>query len=357
MGTLPHRIGFLVGNPSAQLGSFATILLAYEAHRRGHDVTLIGADDLTVDPEGRVRAAVRRFASANGKPAANADAGLAGALAAEGDSHPLDELDALIIRLLARPRGLDEDDGRYDVWYRGRIEAALTFARYLQRSSRTLVLNDPVGVWSSSGKLWLGQLPLGIAPRTLVSRDAIALRQFVENEPGGAVLQSLMGHGGEDVFRVTGADPNLTAIISSLLRQGFIVAQQFLPDVEHGERRLLLLDGEPLIAAGGTAAIYLRRHAPHDWRTNVHVGASTESCELRPRDREIAAALKPLLRDRGLWLVGVDIVGDHVLEVNAFCPGGIGIARKLTHFDASVPIIDDLERRLDNRDLPRVAEG
>ncbi|MGE0432310.1 MAG: hypothetical protein AB7K09_11635 [Planctomycetota bacterium] len=339
----PLRIGFLVGNPTAQLASFATVLLAFEAHRRGHDVSLVGADDLTVSPDGRISARLHRAPA----PAADAGAWLAAALQADAPAESLDQLDVLVIRLLARPKGLDEDDGRYDTWYRGRIEAALTFARYLQRSSpRTLVLNDPVGVWSSSGKLWLGQLPEGIAPRTLVSRDAVAIRRFVEAEPGGAVLKSLMGHGGEDVFRVSAGDPNLTAVVSTLLRQGFIVAQQFLPEVEQGERRLLLLDGEPLRSADGVPALYLRRHAPHDWRTNVHQGASTEACELRPRDVEIAAALKPLLLARGLWLVGVDIVGQHVLEVNAFCPGGIGIARRLTGFDAAVPIVDDLEGRV-----------
>ena len=346
------RIAVLVGNPAVQRPGYTTTCLSYEAWRRGHRVGWVSADGLSLGVDGTVRGLAQEVAppgddSAEGPM--SREAYLAALLACEPSWWDLNACELVLMRLLARPRPLDEDDGRYETFYRARIEAILAFATKLAESSPTTrVINDPHGVWRTHGKLMLAQLPERMRPRMLITRDHAELREFVErlgDEP--AVLKPLMGHGGEDVFLLRRDDPNRNQILSVLGRSGYIVAQEFVPENPAlGERRMLLLGGEPLRdPATGRLACYRRDPHAGDWRGNVHLGAQTSATDgLGPNDLEIAAELGPQLRTWGLDFVGLDFRGDKLLEINAFCPGGVDLVHRRTGFDPAPVILDAWER-------------
>lgn len=177
------------------------------------------------------------------------------------------------------------------------------------------VINDPSGIRNWNEKLGT----LGIErwmPETRVTADRESIREFVDRVGGRAVAKPLFGYGGEGLFVLDQSDPNLSALLGTLTRKGTnrIMIQEYLPEVEsEGDRRLLVLGGEPL-------ASLRRRPGRNDFRGNLHSGGSAHQDDLRKVDRTICSDLSPLVVDRGLHFVGLDLVGDRVLEVNVTSP-------------------------------------
>ncbi len=350
------KLAVLLGNPLVQRPGYTTICLAFEAYRRGHAVGLVGVDGLTMTDGGRLMGRALSLPAGKKYPvstfaeseAARADF-LADLLAQDPEWWDLGACEVVLLRLLARPKGLDEDDGRYDTFYRSRIEAALAFAQRLASETPAWVVNDPVGVWQTSGKFFLSLIDNRFRPKTIITRDAAEIRHFIAALDGPAVVKPMLGHGGEDVFRLTPNDPNFNSIVTSLLRQGYLVVQEWLAEVAQGERRILLLDGRPILGPNGVPALYRRQAAANEWRANIHVGGQPMAGELFDADAEIIAHLGPLLRRYGLYFVGLDLIGHKLLEINAFCPGGINLVHKTTGFDAAPAVLDDMERRLAER--------
>jgi glutathione synthase len=337
------RTVVIVGNVAAQRPTFTTVSLTREALQRGHDVALVSADDLHVSPSGAVLATAHVID--HGLRRADNASLLAGASAAPRTIWDLGTVDLVLLRLLARPRGLDEDDGRYDNFYRGRVEAVLAFAERLCELDGPRVINDPVGLRRAGGKLFMARLPAAVTPTTLVTRDRDRIAGFVRDKPGMSVIKPLMGHGGEDVFQVGHDDPNLNAIVTAVLRQGYAVVQGFVDDARgEGEKRVLLLDGRPITSPDGAiTAAYARRPGRTDWRHNLLVGGQATTCDLSDADRAIIEAVGPELRRAGLAFVGLDLLGGKLIEVNAFCPGGIERVRDLTGFDCAPMVVEHLQ--------------
>jgi glutathione synthase len=162
-------------------------------------------------------------------------------------------------------------------------------------------------------------------PRTLVSADKTKLRAFVEQVGGRAVLKPLDGAGGEGVMALTIGDMNFNAIIEATTRNGrrLAMAQEFLPAVRQGDKRILLLDGQPLGAI-------MRVPRSDDMRSNIHVGGSVVQAALDEADQKIIATLAPRLRQDGLYFVGLDVIGGKLTEVNVTSPTGI---QQMTRLD------------------------
>jgi glutathione synthase len=187
----------------------------------------------------------------------------------------------------------------------------------------TLVVNDPFWVRNSPEKLLVLRFP-GLTPPTTIARDLATLRQFRERH-GDMILKPLYGNGGAGVFRLDRGAPNLTSLwelFTGMSREP-LIAQKFLPDVTRGDKRIILVDGEPVGAIN-------RVPAEGETRSNMHVGGRPEKVGLTDRDREICATIGPVLRDKGQIFVGIDVIGDWLTEINVTSPTGI---QELERFD------------------------
>lgn len=213
--------------------------------------------------------------------------------------------------------------GDFDVvWMRKDPPFDMTyiFATYLldMAPASTLVVNHPDGLKRFNEKMWVLRSWPHLHPKTLVSRDISALKAFSKELPDRMVLKPWDGNGGRGVVVTADQDPNLSSLCELLTREGtdYAIAQRYLPEVKNGDKRILLFDGEPVSAM-------LRVPGTSDHRANMHVGATVERCELSERDREICAAIGPALRDNGLVFTGIDVIGDHLTEINVTSPTGI----------------------------------
>ncbi|PIE13461.1 MAG: glutathione synthase [Rhodobacterales bacterium] len=187
----------------------------------------------------------------------------------------------------------------------------------------TLVVNDPFWVRNYPEKLLVLDFP-DLTPPTTIARDLDTIRAFKE-EHGDVILKPLYGNGGAGVFRLTHGDKNLSSLhelFTGFSREPLIV-QKFLPDVSNGDKRVILVDGEPVGAIN-------RVPAKGETRSNMHVGGRPEKIGLSERDLEICAAIGPLLREKGQVFVGIDVIGDYLTEINVTSPTGI---QELERFD------------------------
>lgn len=192
----------------------------------------------------------------------------------------------------------------------------------LAQDAGVLVVNDPRGLRDLNEKLAALLFPQCIPP-TLVSRDSAALRAFVA-EHGHCVLKPLDGMGGRSIFQVRQGDPNLNVILETLRGDGrqLVMAQRYLPEISAGDKRILLIEGEPVP--------YCLARIPQgeEFRGNLAAGGRGEGRPLSDRDRWIAAQVGPELRRRGMIFVGLDVIGDYLTEVNVTSPTCI---RELDH--------------------------
>jgi glutathione synthase len=204
---------------------------------------------------------------------------------------------------------------------------------------RTLVLNDPEWVRSSPEKIMPLDFP-ELIPPTLISRDLAAIKAF-RAEHKDIILKPLYGNGGAGVFRVKPDDGNFSSIAEMFfgLNREPIIAQAFLPNVAAGDRRVILIDGEPV-------GVINRVPQPGETRSNMHVGGRAEAADLNAADRHICEVIGPVLRERGLVLVGIDVIGDRLTEINVTSPTGVQELKRFSGVDAAGLFWDAVDRRL-----------
>jgi glutathione synthase len=326
------RIGFLIGGLPSLQPTFAGVHLAWSAHRRGHEVCFVTADDLSFLDDGSVLATTLRVRAGDyAKPADFHRALLSGDAVREDDT--LSGFDVVFIRYnpLREPHGAPPSPILDFCW---RLRLAGTF-----------VVNDPEGVFRAWGRLYLADLPADVHARTLVSRSPAQIKAFVRELGGEAVLKPLAHAGREKVFHVRRGQPrNLNAIITSITKDGYAVAQEYLPEAEDGEKRVLLLGGEP-IRIGDQVAIYRRLPGLADGEKQ-RPSLKHRRCAFGAAEERICDLLRPKLLADGLTFVSVDLAGGKILELNAFSPGGIHSLREIYRMDVARAIITDLERRV-----------
>ena len=203
---------------------------------------------------------------------------------------------------------------------------------------RTLVVNDPKEVRNAPEKLYVTNFP-DLMPPTLITRDARELLQF-RKAHSHIILKPLYGNGGAGVFRLAEEDQNFASLVE-LFQQSFrepFIAQRYLPEVRKGDKRIILVDGEPAGAINRVPAV-------NENRSNMHVGGRPEPSELTARDKEICRRLGPELKARGLIFVGIDVIGDYLTEVNVTSPTGIREVKRFGGPDIAALIWDAIERR------------
>ncbi|MDE4273955.1 glutathione synthase [Phaeobacter gallaeciensis] len=272
--------------------------LAEEAQARGHELFYYSPDHLAYQ-EGRITArgydmTVQR---------------VAGTPAVLGEEREVDLADFDVVWL--------RQDPPFDMHY-------ITSTHLLDRlKGQTLVVNDPFWVRNYPEKLLVLDFP-DLTPPTAIARDLDTIKAF-KAKHGDIILKPLYGNGGAGVFRLDANDRNLTSLhelFTGFSREPLIV-QKFLPDVSNGDKRVILVDGEPVGAIN-------RVPAAGETRSNMHVGGRPEKIGLTERDREICAAIGPLLKEKGQIFVGIDVIGDYLTEINVTSPTGI---QELERFD------------------------
>lgn len=215
----------------------------------------------------------------------------------------------------------------------------ITTTHILERiHPKTLVVNDPAWVRNSPEKIFVTEFP-DLMPRTLITRDPKAIADF-RAELGDIILKPLYGNGGAGVFHIRPDDRNLSSLLEMFdlsFREPFIV-QEYLPAVRQGDKRIILIDGEPVGAIN-------RVPAEHDSRSNMHVGGRAEGSELTSREEEICARIGPALKERGFILVGIDVIGDKMTEINVTSPTGIREVRKFAGVDIAALFWDAVDAK------------
>ena len=291
----------------------STFRIAEEAQARGHDLFYYTPDRLSYI-EGRVMARgwplrVQRVEGDHFEL---------------GDEETVDlsEFDVVWLR----------QDPPFDMFY-------ITTTHLLQRlTPATLVVNDPFWVRNFPEKLLILDFP-DLMPPTAIARDLDTIRAF-KDEHGDVILKPLYGNGGAGVFHLPEADRNLSALhelFTGFSREPLIV-QKFLPDIKHGDKRVILVDGEPVGAIN-------RIPGKGETRSNMHVGGRPEKVALTDRDREICERIGPLLRDKGQIFVGIDVIGDYLTEINVTSPTGIQELERFDGVNVTAKIWDAIEER------------
>ncbi len=295
----------------------STFRLALEAQARGHQLQIYGPESLTWR-EGRLLARAQS-ATVQMVQGAHVDLG------------PVETLD-----LASQDVILLRQDPPFDMAY-------ITTTHMLETiHPQTLVVNDPFWVRNAPEKLMVNQFSHLIAP-TMITRDPEAVRSF-RSEHGDIIVKPLYGNGGAGVFKLPTADTNLNSLLeifAEAWREPFIV-QKFLPAVSKGDKRVILVDGEAIGAIN-------RVPAAGETRSNLHVGGTAVKVELTARDREICAAIGPVLKEKGLIFVGIDVIGDTLTEINVTSPTGIQELERFDGTNAAGLIWDAIDRRLAER--------
>jgi glutathione synthase len=203
---------------------------------------------------------------------------------------------------------------------------------------KTLVVNDPTWVRNYPEKLLVLQFP-DLTPPTTIARDLETLKAFKE-EHGDIILKPLYGNGGAGVFRLGPDDKNMTSLheLFSGINREPLIAQKFLPDVSKGDKRVILIDGEPVGAIN-------RVPAKGETRSNMHVGGRPEKVEMDARDLEICARIGPLLREKGQIFVGIDVIAGNLTEINVTSPTGIQELERFDGINVAEKIWEAIEAR------------
>ena len=202
-----------------------------------------------------------------------------------------------------------------------------------------VMVNDPQALRDENEKLFALEFA-DLCPQTLVTRDMGELMAFREELGGEMVVKPLDGAGGEGIFHVQKGDRNARAILEVGTRHGrqYLMAQQFVPEVREGDKRIILIDGEP-------AGAVLRVPAEDDARANFHAGGQARSTRLTARDLEICARVGPRLRATGVIFAGIDVLGDYLTEINVTSPTGIREIKRLDGVALEGDVLDAVERR------------
>ena len=328
------RIGFIVNDVKTEEGKFTTSRLGQAALHRGHEVWVFGVGDLAYDPDDTIRAR----ATSVPKPRYGSSESYTADLQSKRAIHrriTVDELDVLMLR------NVPSDDYLQRPWA---STVAAEFARLAMRNG-VIVLSDPNGLAKASSKMYFQLFPEAVRPRTLISRDRDEIKAFAQEE-GTIVIKPLQGSGGASVFLVRENDiPNLNQMIDAVSRDGFVIAQEYLPAAEQGDMRLFVMNGRPL-RIGRKYAAFRRVRSGGDMRSNIHAGGTKAAAKVDSTILHIAEIVRPKLVQDGMFLVGLDIVGDKLMELNVFSPGGLGSAQQFEKTNFSAAVIEALERKV-----------
>ncbi len=298
---------------SLQIAGDTTFALGLEAQKRGHSLWYYTTDQLSLN-EGIV--------TARGQTLAFFDQVGAHFQTGKAETLSLDSFDVILMR----------QDPPFDMAY-------ITATYLLEMlSPKTMVVNNPAEVRNSPEKLLVTLYP-DLMPATLISRDMEAITTF-RHKHEDIIIKPLFGNGGAGVFRLKPGDQNLNSLLEMFFcsNREPLMVQAYLPAVRNGDKRVILVDGEPVGAVN-------RIPNDNEVRSNFHVGGRAAKADLTERDHKICHTIGPELRRRGLLFVGIDIIGDYLTEINVTSPTGIREIERLSNIDIASRAWNTIERK------------
>ena len=291
----------------------STFALLLEAQKRGHGLSYYTPDKMSLLGDELV--APIQLLTVRDEPGNHFTLG-------EPRREPLAAFDVILLR----------QDPPFDLAY-------ITSTHFLEQlRPRTLVVNDPAAVRNAPEKLFVMNFPQ-LMPPTLISRDLEEINAF-RDAIGPVVMKPLHGHGGAAVFRVMQQDMNFGSLydmFSVTFKEPWVI-QRFIPEIKHGDKRIILVDGE-------FAGAVNRVPAADDLRSNMVRGGAATATELTDREREICTTIGPALRERGLLFVGIDVIDGYLTEINVTSPTGLRAIAGLGGPDIAARIWDVIERK------------
>ena len=328
------KLAILVTDLGLKKAQHTTIRLAREATNREHEVWVFTAGDFSFDHNDRLWLRARRCPKKHYKAGKTYLKDLR--------ENPVEELvavrdlDAILLR---------DNPARYNTDNAWAKVVGPNFGRMATKEG-VLVLNDPDGLAGATNKLYFQNFPSQVRPLTLISRSRQEISDFAQTLKGHMILKPLQGSGGEGVFLVEkGASFNLNQLSDALFKSGYVIAQEYLPAAKDGDIRIFLMNGRPLTVKGKVAAFH-RRGQGDDIRSNIHAGGRPEAVVVTDESLELCEAVRPQLVADGMFLVGLDIVGTKVIEINLFCPGGLARMEDFEGVNFSAAVLASIEKKV-----------
>ncbi len=319
------RLGFAISRAGSIEPTWTTAHIACKALERGHSVRFIEPWDFEVDPLGRLVARSHALDPEEGAVTPEELCRQLQGRLARRRFVELTRLDALLLRI--NPLDL----------------AVVTYAQ-AARKAGVVVLNDPATLVRTSHKSFLAQLQGIPKPRTLITRSRATALSFADDEDR-VVVKPARASGGRGIALVKGRGGRAVEQAFEVARSigdGYVVIQEYLPEAEQGEKRLVWLDGQIL-------GSYVRQRAAGEFRHNLKCGGVPEAGDPTPEDLKLLDALTPQLREQGIWFAGIDVIGGRVVEINTLNPGGLHLSQAFAERDLAEPIITSLQARVEDR--------
>jgi len=327
------KIAFIVNDINTEKAAYTTIYLALTAHKRGHKVYIAGVGCLGYSADGHMVAKSRTVGDQTFK---SKETYLKALLASEPVKVSSSDLDVLFLR----------NDPSEDITNCSWAQNAPYIFGQIALRDGVIVLNHPQSLANAINKMYFQHFPEILRPRTIVTRDPKEIEQFYVEQKEKIILKPLQGSGGKNIFVVDkNSKANMNQIIEAISIDGFIIAQEYLPDAVNGDTRFFLMNGVPLEVKGKYAALR-RVNKEGDIRSNLHVGGKGENAEVNQDMLDLVKVLKPKLIEDGMFLVGVDIVGNKLMEINVFSPGALNMISVMNDADFGTAIIKSIENKV-----------
>lgn len=328
------RLGFVLNDVMNEPLPSTTINLAIAALHMGHEVWLMGVGDFAYDPNDTIHA---NAMSASKKRFKDAEDFMHHIVSkdAKKERISVEDLDILMLR----------NDPAADFDKPWAQHAALVFG-CVAADHGVIVLNDPGGLRKAINKMYFQQFPKSIRLKTLITKNYQDILEFYQKNNNKIIIKPLLGSGGRNVFLIQPEDEaNIKQMTEAVMRDGYVIAQEFFAPASEGDIRLFMVNGRPFKVNGKYAAIR-RVSVGKDVRSNIHAGGHAEAVEITDKILKLAEIVRPKLVQDGIFIAGLDIVEDKLLEVNVFSPGGLNIAGKLANEDFCTALIETLEKKV-----------
>ena len=327
------KIAFVINDFATERAAFTTIFLAATAHKRGHKVFVFGVGDLGYSSDGHMIANAKTVADQKYQTNETFFKALT---ANDGVKISSADLDVLFLR-----NDPSDEIGKRN-WAQN---AAFIFGQIAIRNG-VIVLNDPSKLSDAVNKMYFQHFPEIVRPKTIITRDPKDILEFYEEQKQRIILKPLQGSGGKNVFIVDKkSKENMNQIIEAISVDGFVIAQEYLPKAKEGDTRFFLMNGVPLEKDGVCAAMK-RVNKKGDIRNNIHAGGKGTKADVDEEMRELVKVLKPKLIQDGMFLVGADIVGNKLMEINVFSPGALNMISKMNNINFGELVIESIENKV-----------
>lgn len=330
------KIAFVINDIKTEHHNYSTIAMAMCAYAMGHTIYIAEVGNLGYTSDGHLGAKVRTVKDVKYKTTKTFFEALS-----KADPVPISSTDLDVLFLRNNPA---DEIGERD-WAQN---AAYIFGQ-VALNDGVLVLNHPKSLSNAINKMYFQHFPELLRPKTIITRSKEDIHAFFEEQKGKIILKPLQGSGGSNVFMVNKKnDKNINQIIDAIARDGYVIAQEYLPEATKGDTRLFLMNGKPLQVDGKYAALR-RINAGDDIRSNIHAGGKPAPAKITPEILELVSVLRPKLVQDGMFLVGADIVGDKLMEINVFSPGGLNLMSEMYGVDFTKAVIHSIEKKVEYR--------